>query len=94
MFATRNIGTRILWFIELKTLWGNLILRNNLENLLTVINRYKRIGYDPYIMRQTAYQVVNLITVDSYALLLNCTAVVRASDSMPLHKSFHKWVGA
>ena len=37
------------------------------------INRYKRIGYNPYIM-QTACLVVNTITVG--------TEVVRASDSM------------
>ena len=46
------------------------------------INRYKRIVYNPYIMRQTVCLVVNPITVDSYALLFNCTTVVRASDSM------------
>ena len=34
------------------------------------------------IMRQTACLVVNPITVDSYALLFNCTTVVRDSDSM------------
>ena len=46
------------------------------------INRYKRIGYNPYNMRQTACLVMNPIMVDNYALLFNCTAVVRASDSM------------
>ena len=35
-----------------KKMWANPSLRNNLENLL--INRYKRIGYNPSIMRQTA----------------------------------------
>ena len=47
-----------------------------------LINRYKIIEYNPYIMRQTACLVVNPNTVDSYALLFNCTTVVRASDSM------------
>ena len=47
-----------------------------------LINRYKRIGFNPYIMRQTECLVVNPITVDSYALLFNCTAVFRASDSV------------
>ena len=32
------------------------------------------------IMRQSACLVVNLITVDSYGFLLNCTAVGQASD--------------
>ena len=52
---------------------------NNFENLLT---GYKRIGYNPYIMRLTAYLVVNPIMVDDYASLFNCTGVGRASDSM------------
>ena len=47
-----------------------------------LINCYKRIRYNPYIMRQTACLAVNPITIDSYALLFNCTTVVRASDSM------------
>ena len=35
------------------------------------INRYKRIGYNPHFMRQTACLVVKRIMVDSYALLFN-----------------------
>ena len=52
------------------------------EQVRKLINRYKRIGYNPYIMRHTACLVVNPITVDRYASLFNCTAVVRAPDSM------------
>ena len=55
---------------------------NFTEKLRKLINRYKRIGYNPYIMQQTACLVVNPITVDSYALLFNCTTVVRVSDSV------------
>ena len=55
---------------------------NFAEQFRQLSNRYKRIGYKPYIMRQTACLVVNLITVDSYASLFNCTTVVRASDSV------------
>ena len=55
---------------------------NFAEQFRKLINRYKRIGYNPYIMRQTACLVDNPITVDSYALLFNCMTVVRASDSM------------
>ena len=51
------------------------------EQFKKLINRYKRIRYNPYIMQQTACLVVNPITVDSYALHFNCTTVVRASDS-------------
>ena len=46
------------------------------------IIRYKRIGYNLNVMRQSACLVINPITVDSYAALFNCTPVDRASDSM------------
>ena len=59
------------------------------EQFRKLINRYKRIGYNPYFMRQTACLVINPTSVDNYALLLNYTTARRASDS-----SFHKWVGA
>ena len=52
------------------------------EQFRKLINRYKRIGYKPYIMRQTACLVMNPIMVDDYASLFNYTAVVQASDSM------------
>ena len=65
------------------------------EQFRKLINRYKRIWYNPYIMRQTACLFVNPNTVNSNALLFNCTAVVRASDSMTASsQSFQKWVGA
>ena len=44
--------------------------------------RYKSIGYNLNVMRQSACLVINPITVDSYAALFNCTPVDRASDSM------------
>ena len=44
--------------------------------------RYKRIGYNLNVMRQSACLVINPITVDGYAALFNCTPVDRASDSM------------
>ena len=47
-----------------------------------IIMRYKRIGNNLNVMRQSACLVINPITVDSYAALLNCTPVDRASDSM------------
>ena len=46
------------------------------------IIRYKRIGYNLNVMRQSACLVINPITVDGYATLFNCTSVDRASDSM------------
>ena len=47
-----------------------------------IIMRYKRIGYNLNVMRQSACLVINQIKVDGYAALFNCTPVDRASDSM------------
>ena len=47
-----------------------------------VIMRYKRIGYNLNVMRQSACLVITPITVDGYAALFNCTPVDRASYSM------------
>ena len=45
-------------------------------------------------MRQTACLVMNPIMVDDYASLFNCTAVVRASDSMTVsHKALTSGLG-
>ena len=52
-------------------------------------------GYNLDIMRQSAYLVLNPITVYSYGFLFNCTTVGQASDSMTaLTLSFNRWVGA
>ena len=52
------------------------------EQLRKLINRYKRIGYNPYVMRQSACLVINPTSVDSYTSLFNYTTAGRASDSM------------
>ena len=52
---------------------------NYSEQFRKLIGRYKSIGYNLDIMRQTACLVINPIPVDSYALLLNFTAAARAS---------------
>ena len=46
------------------------------------ITRYRRIGYNLNVMRQSACLVFNLIMVDNYTAFFNCTPVGRASDSM------------
>ena len=46
---------------------------NFAEQFRKLINRNKVIGYNPYIMRQTACLVVNPVTFAGYALLFNCT---------------------
>ena len=47
-----------------------------------IIIRNKRIGYNLNAMRHSVCFVINLITVDNFAALFNCTPVDRASDSM------------
>ena len=47
-----------------------------------IIIRYKRIGYNLNVMRQSACLVINPITINGYATLFNFTPVDRASDSM------------
>ena len=42
--------------------------------------RYRRIGYNLKVMRQSACLVVNPIMVDNYAAFFNCTPVGQASD--------------
>ena len=70
--------------------YGDLVYRirkivgksNFLEQFRKLINRYKRIGCNPYVMRQTACLVINPNSVDSYASLFNCTPAGWASESM------------
>ena len=60
----------------------NIVGKSNFsEQFRKLINRYKRIGYNPYVM-QTACLVINPNSVDSYASLFNCTTAGRTSDSM------------
>ena len=47
-----------------------------------IIMRYKCIGYNINVMRQSVCLVINPFTVDGYAALFNYTSVDRASDSM------------
>ena len=62
---------------------------------LKTIMRYKRIGYNLNVMRQSACLVINPITVDGYATLFNCMPQDRASDSMMARpKVIHfSWLG-
>ena len=61
-----------------------------------IITRYRRIGYNLNVMRQSACLVFNPIMVDNYAAFFNCTPEDRASDSMMLSrlKAIHfSWLG-
>ena len=60
-----------------------MLLQSNFsEQFRKLINRYKRIGYNPYVMQQISCLVINPTSVNSYDSLFNCTAAGRASDSM------------
>ena len=45
-----------------------------------ILVRYKKIGYNIDVLRQTACLVVNPNKVINFAYLLDCTTVGRASD--------------
>ena len=70
--------------------YGDLVYRirkivgksNFSEQFRKLIYLYKRIGYNPYVMRQTACLVINPTSVDSNASLFNCTTAGRASASV------------
>ena len=70
--------------------YGDLVykLRKNVrranfsDQFRKVIMRYKRIGYNINVMRQSACLVINPITVDNSTSLFNCMPVDRASDLM------------
>ena len=45
-----------------------------------IIVRYKKIGYNIDVLRQTACLIVNPIKVNNFAYLFNCMPIGRASD--------------
>ena len=49
------------------------------KNFKKIIVRYKKIGDNIDVLRQTACLVVNPIKVNSFAYLFNCTTVGRTS---------------
>ena len=92
MISKFNVGLKSLVHQGLSEpeFYGNLVYKfkkirgmtDFSKKLRKIIMRYKRIGYNLNIMRQSACLIINPITVDGYAALLNCTPVDRASDSM------------
>ena len=52
------------------------------DQLRIILKRHKLIGYDLNVIRQSAYLVINPITVDNFAAHFNCTPVDPASNSM------------
>ena len=65
------------------------------DQLRKIIIRYKRIGYNMNVMRQTACLVVNPITVNNCADLFNYEPVGRASGLMmaPAQSFQLSWLG-
>ena len=55
---------------------------NFLAQFIKIISHYKEIGYNINVLQQTAWLVVNPITVGNFAFLFNCAPVGRTSDSM------------
>ena len=67
------------------------------EQFRKLINRYKRIGYNPYVMRQNACLVINptSTSVDSYMLhsLIARQRVGPQTQWRPRHKAFTSGLG-
>ena len=56
-----------------------------------IIMRNKRIGFNLNVMQQSACLIINPITVDGYAALLNCTPVDRAFSLLGPELSSVAW---
>ena len=69
----------LTWYTNLKKIRG---MPDFPDQFRRIIMRYKRIGYNLNVMRQSECLVINPIMVDGYTALFNCTPVDRASDSM------------
>ena len=92
MISKFNVGLKSLLHQGLSEpeLYGDLVYKFEKIRGMTdfsdqfrkIIIRYKRIGYNLNVMRQSAYLVINPIKVDGHAALFICTPVDQASDSM------------
>ena len=61
--------------------FGKIIAKNDFPyHFKKIIVRYKKIGYNINVMRQTTCLVVNPVKVNSFAYLFNCTTVGRTSN--------------
>ena len=92
LISKYNVGLKTLlgeglsepeFYGDLVYQFNELIGRNDFSfQFRKIITRYRRIGYNLNVMRQSACLVFKSIMVDHYAAFLNCTPVGRASDSM------------
>ena len=76
-----NVGLKTLLLEGLSEpeFYGDLVYKFR-KIIGKIFVRYKKIGYNINVMRQTACLVVNPIKVNSFAYLFNCTTVGRTSD--------------
>ena len=105
LISKLNVGLKTLlredpsepkFYGDLVYKFKKLIGRNDFSfQFRKIITRYRRIGYNLNVMRQSTSLVFNPIMVDNYAAFLNCPPVGRTSDSMtPRHKAIHfSWLG-
>ena len=85
-----NVGLKTLllqdlsepeFYDDLVYKFRKIIGKNDFPNhFKTIIVRYKKVGYNVDVLRQTACLVVNPIKVNSFAYLFDCTTVGRTSD--------------
>ena len=64
---------------KLKKIVGS---HNLSAQFIEINSHYKKIGYNINVLQQTAYLVVNPITVGNFAFFFNCTPVSQTPDSM------------
>ena len=80
---------------KLKKIVGS---NNFSAQFIKIISHYKKIGYNIIVLQQTAYLVVNPITVGNFAFIFNCTPEwedFRLFDHFDLNDlSIDKMVGA
>ena len=83
IFAVSPLYIKIVTYGDLIYKFKKLIGRNDFSfQFRKFITRYRRIGYNLNVMRQSACLVFNPIMVDNYAAFFNRTPAGRASDSM------------
>ena len=81
--VTKRSSSVPVFFGDLVYKFRRIVEKPNVrDQFKKIIKRYKRVGYNMEIMRQSACLVVNPITVYSYGFHFNCMTVSQASDSM------------
>ena len=75
--AFLNISFMATWYINSEKIIGKYDFPYHFKKIIV---RYKKIGYNIDVLRQTACLVVDPIKVNNFAYLFDCTMVGRASD--------------